>query len=583
MAMSAARIYAVNLDFNDFSGPRYRATLRTYLKDKYFESPIGVMFAVGSSALEFALQLRSEQWPDIPIVFAAADEDSVTKIIDSATTRNVTGRTLRFSLTRSVEVARALVPGLKQIALVGDPLERQPFRRHFKEELRQATANLALIDLTGLPLAQVRGRVATLSSDTAILYTAITDDGTGTSYLPYEAIEAIAEVANRPIVVDVDNRIGRGGTGGPVVRPTLIGEEAAQLVARIFNGEAASEIPIVVSESIRPVFDWRQLQRWQIAEAQLPPDSELHFRELRVWEQYRTQIILIAMTVLFQSALIGGLLCEDRRRRTAETRSLALATELAHLNRVATAGELTASIAHEIRQPLAGIVARANAGLNWLKRTTPDLDKVRNALESIVDNGHRAGEVLRNTRAMFQKGETPQATLNVNQIVNEVLALISRKIAESDIKLVTSYVEMPVPMVRANRVQLQQVLLNLAMNAIEAMGTMRNGDRILSLTTEVNQAGHVVIAVQDSGPGIDTEHIDQIFKSFFTTKPDGMGLGLSICKTSIESHGGVLTVSQGDPVGMIFTIDLPLMTRRQWSAATDAKPVPDWLSTGHPR
>src|SRR5215211_5094970 len=147
LSQSPAHIYIQNLDLNNFSGTRYQTKLQEYLRDKYHDVPIGVLLAVGSSAFQFALQLRSESWSNVPIVFASADEESVTRIVAAAGARNVTGRALRFSLAKSVEAARALVPGLHQIALVGDPLERQPFRRHFKEELPLVARDLALIDL----------------------------------------------------------------------------------------------------------------------------------------------------------------------------------------------------------------------------------------------------------------------------------------------------------------------------------------------------------------------------------------------------------------------------------------------------
>ena len=150
----------------------------------------------------------------------------------------------------------------------------------------------------------------------------------------------------------------------------------------------------------------------------------------------------------------------------------------------------------------------------------------------------------------------------MTKVIDEVLGLIENRMTESRIQLIKSYGEMPVPAVRANRIELQQVLLNLTMNAIEAMSPMSGGDRILKLTTEVTRTGRVLITVQDSGPGIASDQLDLIFKSFFTTKPGGMGVGLSICKTIVEAHGGQLTVAHGDPVGMVFTIDLPLRVRR---------------------
>ena len=472
----------------------------------------------------------------------------------------------------SIEIARALVPGLKQIVLVGDPLEKQPFRRHFQAELAQAAPELVLKDLTGLPFAEVKKQVAALPNNSAILYTAITNDGAGTTYVPQEAGEVVAAAANRPVVVDLDNRIGRGGTGGAVVQPAVIGEEAAQLVLRIFAGGDASRIPLDVSASIKPVFDSRELIRWGISDAQLPPGSEVRFLSRR-----RGNDIAHKGSLFFSR-------CYSRRRSSSRccTRIagagqrkravLELSGDLAHVNRVATAGELAASIAHEIRQPLAAIVARGSAGLNWLKKAPPDIDKVRDALENIVNNGHRADQVLRNTRAMFGKGDTSQETFNVNKVVDEVLALVGNRISEERVQLIKKYGEMPLPAVRANRIELQQVLLNLIMNAIEAMSMMSGGDRVLKLTTEVTRTGRVLIAVQDSGPGIAVDQLDLIFKSFFTTKPGGMGVGLSISRTIVEAHGGQLTVARGDPVGMVFTIDLPLRVRRQ-QAANNHKPA----------
>jgi signal transduction histidine kinase len=566
-AKSNARIYVMTLDLTNFSNARYQLMLRNFVKEKYRDVPIDVVLAVGSLALEFAMQLQTEDWPGAPIVFAGASAPAVARLVEASTAPKVTGKTLELSLVKSVETARMLVPRLKEMVVVGDPLENQPFRTHFKTELMQMAPDVALIDLTGLPLADVKKRISTLSKHAAILYTALTSDGAGKTFLPHEGIEPIAEAANRPIVVDVDNRIGVGGTGGAVVRPTLLGEEAAQLVLRILSGENAARIPIGPSEALKPVFDWRELKRWGVTEARLPPGSELRFYQPTAWEQYRIQYILVGITLLFQTGLIGALLYADRRRRSAEMRSLELSTELAHVNRVATAGELAASIAHEIRQPLSAIVARGSAGLNWLKRATPELDKVRGALENIVENGHRADQVLKNTRAMFGKGDAAQSTVNVNKVIDEVLALVSGKMTEQGIRVTTRYADKPVPLVRINRVELQQVLLNLTMNAIEAMSTTQGEDRSLELTTEVSPAGRVLISVRDSGPGIASDQLALVFKSFFSTKPGGMGVGLSVCKTIVEAHGGRLTAAHGEPRGMIFTIDLPLRQRRQHTAA----------------
>ncbi len=186
------------------------------------------------------------------------------------------------------------VLNLKRIALVGDPWERQAVREHYKDEIATLADQFEFIDLLGLPMTEIRKRVAVLPEDTVIIYTAINVDGAGVAYIPREALAAVAEVSNRPIVIDAETSVGYGGTGGLITRPHLIGQQTAQIVLRIFNGERPSEIPITVGEFVKPVFDWRQLQSFGISESRLPPGSEVRFREFSLWERYRWQMVAIS-------------------------------------------------------------------------------------------------------------------------------------------------------------------------------------------------------------------------------------------------------------------------------------------------
>jgi signal transduction histidine kinase len=542
------------LDFNRFRGPQYQQILLTYLHAKYVDRPIGVIVANGTEALQLALRFREdEQWSQVPIVFDAVDETRLKSLMPAP---NVTGRFLEFSLNDSISAARALVPNLKQIALLGDPIEKQPFRGHFATELTSATPGLTLIDLLGRPLGELKERVATFSENSAIIYTTITTDGAGNRYQPNEALESVAKVARTPIVIDVDNRLGHGGTGGFVVQPKLLGEEAAQLVLRLFTGEDAAQIPVAASSAIKPVFDWRELQRWNVDERNLPPGSEIRFRHLSTWEQYQQQIVALTLLFLIETALIVGLLYERRRRRIAESEVLERVAELAHINRVATAGELSASIAHEIKQPLAAMVAQGGAALRWLGRTIPDLNEVKAALEKIVESGHRANQIIENLRAIFKRGTNPHTRVDVNELVREVLALSNHEMEKNGITLQTALSGEPGPYVLGDRAQLEQVLLNIVMNAIEAMhsSTCR---RMLGVKTERTKTGAVLLTVADSGPGIDPGKIAKIFDPFFTTKSGGMGMGLSICRSIVQAHGGHLRASSEAPHGSVFHVELP--------------------------
>jgi signal transduction histidine kinase len=556
-AKSLVAVYEENLDLSRFGGTAYQQTVARYLDDKYRNIAIGAVLAVGDKAFEFAVRFREGLWPNAPIVFAALDSGS-GDIAEPPL--NTTGVAVRMTLADMVSSARVVVPNLGQVALVGDPLEKQTFRSHFVRELPAALSGLELIDLTGLPIREVTQRVAVLPDTSAILYTTINIDGEGKVFTPRAALALIAAAANRPIVVDVVTNIGDGATGGLVFMPGPVGHAAARLVLRILNGEDASQIPVTnQSDAVKPVFDWRQLQRWHVAETRLPAGADIRFRQSSFWEQHYWQIMALLLAVLLQPVLLTAIIFEHRLRRTAQAKSAELAVELAHMNRRATAGELVGSIAHELRQPLAAIVASAGAGQNWLKQNVPSFDEARRAFQNIAKDAHRADDVIENVRAMFKKKSSPHQPLDVNDALEQVVAHVQRRLDVDNISLTKVLASDPVPVVLGDRVQLQQVFLNLVMNAIEAMNDLKSRSHYLELRTEIDDE-RVVVSVGDSGPGISEESIAKIFAPFYTTKPEGMGMGLSICQSIIEAHGGRLKARAGKYVGLVVEVELPLHT-----------------------
>jgi signal transduction histidine kinase len=253
--------------------------------------------------------------------------------------------------------------------------------------------------------------------------------------------------------------------------------------------------------------------------------------------------------------LIGTI--EDiTQRKLTEDALRAARAELAQSTQMTAMSGMAASIAHEIKQPLAAIVASGNAGLRWLARAKPDLDEVRAALKRIVYDGHRAGEVVDGIRSMLKKDGQTETPEDVNELVREVLVLLHDELQSRQVSTRIELAER-LPKVSANRVQLQQVLVNLIVNAAEAMSTVANRARILQVKSEMNGSNYLIITVEDSGPGIDPKNIDRIFDAFFTTKSHGMGMGLSICRSIIERHGGRMSVSHGQPCGSIFQVSLP--------------------------
>src|SRR5262249_17516848 len=209
--------------------------------------------------------------------------------------------------------------------------------------------------------------------------------------------------------------------------------------------------------------------------------------------------------------------------------------ELAHVTRVTTLGQLAASIAHEVNQPLAAIVADASASLNWLATVKPDLERVREALAAIVTDGHRAGDIIQHIRQLTTKTEPRNVRLNINDVVRDVVGLMRAELQRHDVGLVADLTA-DLPFVFGDRVQLQQVILNLVVNAVEAMAPVRGRPRQLIIRSERHDQHQITVAVYDTGIGVDRDNVDRLFDAFFTTKPDGMGMGLSISRSIVEAH-----------------------------------------------
>jgi C4-dicarboxylate-specific signal transduction histidine kinase len=245
---------------------------------------------------------------------------------------------------------------------------------------------------------------------------------------------------------------------------------------------------------------------------------------------------------------------EELRRQEARLRDAQM--ELAHANRVTATGQLAASIAHEVSQPIAAALTNANAARRWLGAEPPDLEEVRQALGRIIRDGRRASDIIGRIRALVRKAPPRNDQLDINGTMLEVIALTRSELRRNGTSLQTQLAD-GLPLVLGDRIQLQQVMLNLILNAVEAMSGSSEPARELLIRTELDGSGSVLVAVQDSGPGLQPESLDRLFDAFYTTKPDGMGMGLSICRSIIEAHGGRVWATTNVPQGAAFQFTLP--------------------------
>jgi len=546
-------LYAESLDLSRFGGEEYENVLRNFLKEKYRDRAIGVVVTVGDGALELALRWRHELWSDVPVVFSLLNEFDLKGLQPPP---DVTGHVVDLKFADSVSVARAVVPDLKRIFLVGEAWERQYVFRGWKQEIAAGHAGIDVTELVGLTMNETRRRVADLPADSVIVFSAMRSDGEGTYYSSSIALSQIAEKANRPIVVAAENLLSPNGIGGYTLVPGVLGEEAGKLALRILGGESARDIRRQTTGAVRPIFNWPQMQRWGVDESNLPPGSEIRFRELSFWQRYRWQSLIVTAVLLIQAAFISVLLRERKKRNDAEAEARSRLSELAHVGRQAMAGELSSSIAHELNQPLGAILTNAETAELILNSPHPDLAELREILADIRRDDQRASDVISRMRNFLKRTPFESKDLDLNDIMREAFAFLAVQASDRNVALYYEASSKALP-IRGDAVQLQQVILNIVVNSMEAMLAMPSGRAVIG-HAELHGGTSAMVSISDAGPGIPPEKLSEVFDPFFTTKKDGMGVGLSIARTIIQIHKGRIWAENHPEGGAVFHLSLPL-------------------------
>ena len=527
-----------------------------YLRALLAKRSPDIIVSIGAPAAAFVQRHRQQLFATTPMVFTAVEQ---RRVQHSSLTVNDTVVAVRINYLAAVENILQVLPNTKDVIVV---VGASPIEKFWKEAIAKEVEPLAnrikLSWTDELSFEELLKQASALPPQTAIFWELMIVDAAGVVHEGGTPLTRLHAIANAPIFSYDESFFGNEIVGGPLLLVADSSRQAAAVAIRILSGEKPSEIKVPVVQFAGPMFDWRQMQRWGISESRLPLGSKIYFRDPSVWEQYQWQIALIVSVILVQAALIVGLLYEHRRRQIAEANSLQRVNELAQMNRFATAGELSASIAHEVRQPLTTISASGEAGLILLKRRVPNLKQACRELESVIKASHRADDVLNSVRAMFNHEPTARTKVNLNELIQQVISVAAGSIRSNGVRLETDLTDGKLPLVMADPVQLQQVILNLVMNAIESMRHSGDEMRVLRLRTEPSLAGTIAVRVVDSGPPVESEVVKKMFQPFFTTKSGGMGMGLSICKTIVEAHGGQLTAAANKPRGMEFRITLPL-------------------------
>ena len=672
-----------------FVGAPEQATV-DYIRSAFADRPKpDLIVTLAGPAAAFARKYRAQLFPEVPLLFASVNQQYLS---DAPLGENETAVAVVSDFPGVIDQILQLLPQTKQVFVVlGSGQSGTFWGRELQMKFTRFQDRLTFIWSGGLSLTEILRQCASLPRDSAILYLSLGTDGRGGAYADARVLADLHAAANAPIFGLHSVMLGTGIVGGKLVDIDEVTRNTADSAIRILAGATPRSVTVPPQVPGDPVFDWRELQRWDIPESRLPAGSVVRYRDPTLWREYRFTVLSAVGALAIQSLLIIGLLSHRRARRRAEVesrrseaesreseerlllaaeaahlgiwvrdfsrndiwatdswralfgfaksepldlnhfldrlhpddremvqRTLATAVEgdgryemeyrvvlpggqirwitsrgrvqfdgagtpilergvsldvterrktereaqllrqeVAHVGRVSMMGQLSAALAHEINQPLGAILRNAEAAQLFMQSASPDLDEIRASLAAIIKNDQRAGAVIDRMRALLKRHELEVIRLDVGDVIGDVVTLARADAVSRHVKLDADIVG-DLPPVRGDRVHLQQVLLNLVLNGMDAVNGTNQEERRVTVTARQGAAPMVEVSVGDTGPGIPAEILASVFDPFFSTKPNGMGMGLPISRTIVEAHGGQLWAETNHGGGATFRFTLPI-------------------------
>lgn len=557
MAERTSETFDIFIDYMElerFPGQAHIASTARYLAEKYAEAPPDILIPLGRAAIPFMVQNRDAIAPGIPVIMANVPARAVP---EGSALSNTVWVATEYNFSKTLELAQWLQSEARNLVIVAGASQ---YDRSWVDDARRELApfleKYEVTYLIGLSYDEMLRRVSQLSPDTIVLMSFVFVDGDGLSRAPPEVAEAVAKVATAPVYSPVSSFFGRGIVGGYMDSFEAHGVAAADLAFEILSGTPIAKLNHQTEPLHRYEVDARQLERWTLSVKRLPRDAVVSFEQPTIWREHRNLLLAAAAVFALQTVLVGILLIQRHRRMQAEAETAEQRREVTHLMRVSVLGELSGAIAHEINQPLTAILSNAQAALALLEQQSLNLAEVREAISDIIHEDNRAGDVIIRLRNLLKKGEKRSEQIDINELVNSTIALLNNEMINRQIKVETDLAS-GLLQTSGDPVQLQQVLLNLLMNAMDAMAATPEGFRRVKVTTRAVEFGSFEVRIRDRGHGIRADHQEQLFKPFYTTKPQGLGLGLTICSTIAQAHGGKLTLANHPDRGAVAVFSLP--------------------------
>ncbi|WP_158762832.1 ATP-binding protein [Paraburkholderia acidiphila] len=573
-AAHGAEVYLDALDGFRFGtddlGPEFLALM----KKKYAGQRIDLVVGMGNHAADFALKYHAQLWPGAPVLLTSVPEEWFGR---HALPRGFNRVPFRIDMTKTLAIAEDLQPNAHRLVVIGGTTDTDySFIDRVAQLAAAHSAHWSTVETwRGLPLHELEQRLASLDNQTAVVYTTMYRDSEGHRFFPYQVVPSLVAASRAPVYAWYSTYLDGGVTAGAVYDFEENARLTAQAALSILHAPERIDGPAFPALPARCTANVTQLERFGLSSSALPGDCQLIDYPRSIFREYRGVVLIALAVLLAQTLTIVALLAQRRSRRLAEAEVTARRGELARAARFATVGELSASIAHEVGQPLGAILSNADAAELLVKAPHLDTDELREILSDVKRDALRANDVVQRLRSLLQKQSVAFSPLPLDATLQCALKLIAPEAKRRNIDVEENFAAGNAE-IMGDPVQIQQVVLNLAINAMDAMQDTGQASRILTLNTR-RLADGVEFTVADRGCGWGAASAQRLFEPFYTTKPHGMGLGLSIVRSIVEAHHGRVDLAAREGGGTVFSVWLPyaseLFDRVRGRAAHRQPPV----------
>jgi signal transduction histidine kinase len=542
-----------SLDMLRFPERSHEAEMAALLSKKYAGVRMDAVVAIGTASLDFAERNRA-LWPGASLLFQGVSPEFLR---DRKLPDDSAGWFSQHDLGGTVAIALKLRPSTRHLVVIAGSSDfDRRMARLARIQLAPYSSRLLITYWEDQTMAELARRVQLLDRNDAVLFLSVMRDRDGSTFTSPDVAQELAAVSRAPVYGPFETYLGRGIVAGTMYSFEARGQRMGHLVHEVLSARPAHAPGLVPIGPSACMADATRISALGLSVHDLPGGCEIRFPLPSFWQQYGWWALATLIIIAAQFTLIAGLAFERRARMKAEKEVRHRRTELAQAARLALAGELTASIAHEINQPLGAILANAGAADTLLERSPGNREEVRAILGDIQKADIRASEIIRRVKALVTARETERDSVDPNAMVVEALGFLENDARRRSVSIETMFAA-GLPFITADRVQLQQAIVNLCMNAMEAMTGCIPERRRLMVYTRRSPTGGVEIVIGDNGVGISPGHLPQLFDAFFTTKAHGTGLGLSITRSIVVAHHGTITAENRLEGGALFRITLP--------------------------